>query len=393
MAESSVVDSVVSFDLKTLREREFPELDRGGDIYLNSASTGPIPTRTVQALDEWMQRRQRPQTIRVEDEFAVSRLARERCAALIGADVEEIALSGNTSGGVNLAARTLPLGAGDVIVASEGEFPANVYPWMAVARARGAELRLIPRAGAWPDEEALLAALDDPAVRVLAVSWVSFSTGYRVELARLGAACRERGVYLAVDAIQGVGAAELDVHACQVDFLACGGQKWLLSPWGTGFTYVRRELVEQLEPPAAGWLSVKGAETFSRLMDYDLTWYDDARRFEVGTLPCEILAAMGASLSLPLEIGMPEVARRVAMLAGRIVAWAESNPSVRLLTPSDPARRAGIVAFVPPDVEGVAGRLADAKVSFSLRLGGVRLAPHYFNTVAEVDAALRAIEG
>lgn len=376
------------FDPVELRAREFPWLNAEGDVYLNSAATGPFPTRAVEALREWTRRRQRPQVIQVEEQLHVLGVARERCAALIGGEPGEIALAGNTSEGVNLAARALPLDEGDVIVASEGEFPANVYPWMAVARARAAELRLLPRAGGWPDEEALIAALDDPRVRVLAVSWVSFSTGYRVDLARLGRACRERGAYLVVDAIQGVGVAELDVHACNVDMLACGAQKWLLSPWGTGFTYVRRELAERLEPPAAGWLAVAGAEDFSRLTDYDLTWRDDAGRFEVGTLPYEAMAAMGASLSLLLEVGMPNVASHVEMLASRIVDWAGSQPSVRLLTPPDAARRAGIVAFVPPDIAATAERLGAARVAFSKREGAIRLAPHLFNTVAEVDEAL-----
>lgn len=393
MGQSTVGEGDGALDPLLLRTREFPALGAGGDIYLNSAATGPFPTRAVEALRDWVRRRQRPQVIDLEEQFALLRAARAACAALIGADAGEIALAGNTSEGVNLAARALPLGEGDVIVASDGEFPANVYPWMAVARARGVELKLVPRAGDWPDEEALLAALDAPRVKVLAVSWVSFSTGYRVDLARLGAACRERGIYLVVDAIQGVGAAELDVHACQVDMLACGAQKWLLSPWGTGFTYVRRELAERLEPPAAGWLSVKGAEDFGGLTDYDLTWRDDAVRFEVGTLPYENLAAMGASMSLLLELGMPAVGRQVEVLAGRIVDWAGSNAAVRLLTPPEPARRAGIVAFVPPDVAGAAQRLTAARVSFSTREGAIRLAPHCFNTMAEVEAALGAVEG
>ncbi len=380
-----------TYDVAALRAAEFPWLDAEDGAYLNSASTGPLPVRSVRTLEEWARRRQRPQTVAFDEQFQVLQTAREQCAALIGADASEIALAGNTSAGVNLAASALPLKSGDVIVTSEGEFPANVYPWMLLADSRGAELRLLPRADGGPDEEALIASLDDPRVRVLAISWVAFGTGHRVDLARLGAACRERDVYFVVDAIQGVGTAPLDVHACSVDILASGAQKWLLSPWGTGFTYVRRELAERLTPPAAGWLSVKGAEDFSRLTQYDMTWPARASRFEVGTLPYEIMAAMNSSLALLLELGTAAIGAHLQLLTDRIVRWAEANPEVRLVTPSDPARCAGIVCFVPPDVASAVARLNAARVVFSPREGAVRLAPHCFNTVQDVDLALDAL--
>ncbi len=380
-----------TYDVAALRAAEFPWLDADGGAYLNSASTGPLPIRSVRSMEEWARRRQRPHTVTLDEQFGIMRTAREQCAALIGADSSEIALAGNTSMGVNLAASVLPLERGDVIVTSDGEFPANVYPWMLLAESRGAELRLLPRAKGGPDEDALIASLDDRRVRVLAISWVAFGTGHRVDLARLGAACRERDVYFVVDAIQGVGTAPLDVHACSVDILASGAQKWLLSPWGTGFTYVRRDLAERFTPPAAGWLSIEGSEDFSRLTQYNMTWPARASRFEVGTQPYEIMAAMNSSLALLLELGTAAIGAHLQMLTERIVTWAEANPEVRLITPSDPVRRAGIVCFVPADVETAVARLNAARVVFSPREGAVRLAPHCFNTVQDVDLALDAL--
>src|SRR5262249_37192998 len=154
-----------------------------------------------------------------------------------------IALLPNTSYGLSLAAHSLPLADGDVVVTSEGEFPTVVAAWQNVEQTRGIELRLLPARGALPDEDALLRAIREPRVKVLAVSGGGFAKGYRVDLARLGAACRERGVYFVVDAIQGLGAVTLDLERCPVDVLACGGFKWLLAPWGAGFVYVRHDLV------------------------------------------------------------------------------------------------------------------------------------------------------
>jgi len=382
------------YDVAALRAREFPWLDFEGTAYLNSASTGPLPERTVRALDAFARRRTRPHEISWEEQFGTTQRSRELCAALVGGGADEIALVPNTSHGVNLAAQALPWGAGDEVVVSDGEFPANVYPWMLAAERRGARVHVVPRAGALPDEEALVRALDRPGVRVLAVSWVQFATGHRADLARLGAACRERGVHFVVDAIQGVGALPLDARACGIDVLACGAQKWLLSPWGTGFAWVRRELVARLQPPDAGWLSVRHGEDFARLTEYDLSWRDDARRFEVGTAAHGDYAGVNASLALLAELGADAVAAHVRALADRIVAWAEVHPDVaRLVTPADAARRAGIVALAPADAGAAQRRLHDARVVFSPREGMVRLAVHCFNTADDVDVALRALEG
>lgn len=279
-----------AIDLAALRAAEWPWTARGGVTYLNHASTGPIPARTLGAQQEFGGRRAQPWRISYDDQFGTLHRVRDLCASLVGATADEIALMVNTTYGLNVAARCLPLVSGDVIVSSDREFPANVYPWMALERARGVTFRRVPCRDRLADEEALLAALDQPRVRVLTVSWVSFETGLRLDLARLGAACRDRGIYFVVDGMQGIGAAPIDVRACHIDMLACGGQKWLLSPWGTGFVYVRRELVRQLEPQAVGWMSTRASEDFTRLCDYDLTYFDDARRFEVITLPFQDFA-------------------------------------------------------------------------------------------------------
>ena len=382
-----------AYDLDALRRNEFPWAARGDAIYLNNASTGPLPSRTVAALDAFTRTRAEPFRMTDALQFGTLDRSRELCARLVGAEARQIALMVNTTYGINLAARSLPLAAGDVVLTFDREFPANVYPWMALARAKGVELRLVPcRPDRTPDEDALLAMLDAEArVRVVTLSWVSFATGYRVDLERIGAACRARGVYFVVDAIQGVGAAALDVKRCGVDILACGAQKWLMSPWGTGFVYVREELVTELEPSVVGWMSVRGSDDFSRLVEYDFTYRDDARRFEVITLPFQDFAGLNASLELMFELGPAAAEAQVGALASRIVRWAEERDDVRLVTPAHPSRRAGIVAVAPRDPAAASARLTAAGVSHSLREGSIRLSPHCYNTAEEVDAALEVL--
>lgn len=377
-------------DVDALRAAEFPWAN-GEHTYLNNASTGPLTARAARAIQELMQERLEPYRLSDARLFQLLARTREAAARLIGASARSIALLTNTTYGINVAARTLPFQPGDVVLIHDREFPANVYPWLAL-ESRGVTLRRIPCAGELPDEDALLAALDDPGVRAVSVSWVSFATGFKSDLARIGRACRERGIYFIVDAIQGLGADVLDAPACGIDVLACGGQKWLLSPWGTGFAYVREELIRELDPSPVGWMAVKGSDDFTRLLDYDLAWRDDARRFEVLTLPFQDFAGLAASLALFHELGPRNVARRVAGLASEIVRWAEGRDDVALVTPRDPARRAGIVAVAPRDPAATSKRLTAHRVSHALREGAIRLSPHVYNTSAEVGRALEVLE-
>jgi selenocysteine lyase/cysteine desulfurase len=379
-------------NVEALREAEFPWAGRGGRVYLNNASTGPLTVRAARASDAITADRLDPFNISDDRNFAMLARTRELVARLIGARTGEIALLTNTTYGINIAARALPFRKGDVVLIHDREFPANVYPWLALER-DGVIVRRIPAAGVLADEEALLRAIDEANVRAVSVSWVSFVTGFKADLARIGRACRERGIYFVVDAIQGIGADVIDVGACAIDVLACGGQKWLLSPWGTGFAYVREELVRELAPTPVGWMAVRGSDDFTKLLDYDLTWRDDARRFEVITIPFQDVAGFAASLELLHELGPRTVAARVAELATLIVEWATRSSDMTLVTPRDPSQRAGIVAVTPPDPVATSARLTKAGVAHSLREGAIRLSPHVYNTTAEVERALAVLEG
>lgn len=377
----------MTYNVHALREREFPWAARGDAIYLNNASSGPLPRRTVEATAAFTALRAEPYRLSDQLQFAMIRRSRELAAQLVGASPGEIALMVNTTYGINVAARALPFRKGDVVLTHDREFPANVYPWMALERS-GVRLERIPCVDGLPDEAALLRAMDRPGVRAVTTSWVSFATGYRADLETIGRACRERGLFFIVDAIQGLGAAQLDVKACHIDLLACGGQKWLLSPWGTGFVYVRDELARELEPSAVGWLAMRASDDFSRLVDYDFTYHDDARRFEVFTLPFQDFAGFNASAELLLELGLEQVEQHVREIVDRAVDWAASRRDVRLVTPSDPARRAGIVSIAPADPVAASARLKEAGVQHSLREGAIRFSPHCYNTCEEMEQAL-----
>ncbi|MDQ2930684.1 MAG: aminotransferase class V-fold PLP-dependent enzyme [Gemmatimonadota bacterium] len=382
----------MSFDVDALRAKEYPWTLSGEQIYLDNAKTGAMPQRAAAAVSKWAALRAEPYKLSTYQDLEVFRKSRELIAKLIGAKTGEIACVVNTSYGINVASLGLPLKSGDLVLTYEGEYPADVYPWMSLAK-KGVKLELIPKKDGLPDEARLLEELKRPEVKVVTMSWVSFSTGYRADLATIGAACREHGVYFVVDAIQGVGALQLDVSKLHIDVLASGAQKWLLAPWGSGFVYVREGVMPELEPAVVGWLAMKSSEDFTRMVDYDFDFYDDARRYQINTLPAGDFAGLNASLELLFELGPAAVEKHIEGIVSEAVAWARAHESiVRLVTPENPRKRGGVLAIAPRDPRAASKALKGAKISHSLREGAIRLSPHCFNTSGEMRRALELLE-
>ncbi len=376
--------------VRDLRRTEFPWTAE--TTYLNNASIGPLPERTRRVLDDFSAMRTAPHLL--PDTSLMGGLAEARAAVsrLLNADVDEVALATNTSYGLNVAALSLPLEAGETVVVSDKEFPANVYPWL-MLRERGVGVELVPTTPqGWPNEDFLLERLRDPSVRVLSVSFVQFSNGYRADLARLGEACQANGTYLVVDAIQGLGQCPLDVREMPIDMLACGAQKWLLSPWGSGFLYVRRELVSDLSPRVAGWLAFQGTDDFTRLTDYDSTFRSDARRFELATLPFQDLVGMTESIGLLLDLGIEQIHTYLKQVRRPLLDAADAG-ILELASPVDPLHESSIVCVRTPQVEESYNALKRAGVVCVMREGSIRLSPHVYNTVEEIERVVDILGG
>lgn len=377
-------------DTTSLRAAQFAWMANDPGIYLNAASVGPMPQGAVDVAAQWSEMRAQPHRLPFEMQLESVATARRQFAALVGADAEEIALMPNTTYGLNLAARALPLRPG-VILSFDGEFPSCVYPFQALGT-RGVELELVPRVNGLPDEDTLVQAIEQrPDVVAVVVSWTQFASGYVADLDRIGRACRARGAFFIVDGIQACGVRPIDLHALPVDLFASGAQKWQLGPWGTGFVYVRRELVTALEPLDVGWACMKSSTDYTRLTDYAFDFFDDARRFEVVTLAYQDFAVANVGTAMLLDLGVPAVAAHLERLVGRVVEWAQSRRDVRLVTPADPARRAGVVAFAPDRLEDMAARLTAAGVTYTVREGAIRLSPHVYNTMDEIDRVLATL--
>jgi selenocysteine lyase/cysteine desulfurase len=349
--------------------------------YFNHAGVSPVNTRAIAAMSAFNQRTsQEPFGDFREEIDAQLRDLRQRLATLVNArSVDEIVLMPNTATGINIAALSLPLRPGDNVLVLDGDYPANVYPWMNLAH-RGVLTKIVPARDGGLDLD-LLESRIDSRTRVIAMSTVVFATGFRNDIESVGRVCKERGIFLVVDGIQSLGALPFDVQAANVDFLAAGSQKWLLGPIGGGFLYVRRELLNDLAPgPYVGSASVVDAINF---LDYNFTLQPTAERFNLGSSGIMNQLGLRASVSLIQEVGIERIAERVLMLASVAIGDMQER-GYRLSADSAPEHRSGIVIVEVDDPAATSARLHDAGIICIPRGKGFRIAPHFYNTEEEV---------
>ena len=312
--------------------------------------------------------------------------ARRSAAALIGAAPTEIAFTGNTSSGLSLIAESFPWHPGDAVLVPVPDFPANVYPWQHLAR-RGVAVHTVERReGRLPP--ALIAAALRPEVRLLALSSVDYATGFAADLPAIAALCRERGVVLAVDAIQSLGVLPLDVKAAGVQLLAAGGHKWLCGPLGSGLLYVAADLPVALTPPLVGWKSVVDPEDFH--LHFELR--SDAARFEPGTPNYGGIFALGKAIDLLREVGAEAIRARVFGLVDLLAAGLKAR-GLTVTSSLAAGERSGIFCFEPPgDGAACLRALAERQVSVALRSGRIRLSPHFYNDETDIARFFDALD-
>ena len=371
----------MGYDVQALRREEFPWADRR--VYLNHASLGPLPSRTLKAINDFNTRRAVPFQVVGDDFLTIPAAARAAAARLINADPEEIGLVQTTSLGLNLAAHALPFVEGDLVVVSDKEFPSNVYPWK-LLKDRGVGLEIVScTPEGWPDEDALVRQLADPRVKALAISAVQFATGYRADLARLSAETRKRHKLLIVDGIQAVGCYPIDVRKTPVDILTAAAQKWMLGPWGAGFLYARKELIPALTPDVANWLGYAGSDDVTQLTSYHDRHHPNARRFEISGHALQDLVGLTTSANFLADLGPQAIVAHVRTIHEPVIAAARKR-GIAIASPTDAARPCTL-SLRPADPAALYAKLGAAGVDCSLREGLIRLSPHCYNTVEEME--------
>lgn len=311
-AESS---SLSAAEADALIRAEFSELP---GAYLDVAARGPLPLSAVKAAEAILHG-QLIGSVPKDEWLNLADAVRTKAARLMGAHPDEIALTKNTSEGLNIVAVGLQLKAGDrIVVAPSAEHPNNVLPWLWQAQTRGAEVVSVTPSASENLEQTLIRHIDKR-TKLVAVTEVDFSTGRRTDLATLGNACRASGAFLLVDAAQSSGVLRQDMATQPVDGWATATQKGLLSPYGLGLLYVRRAAVDRIVPAALGRFSVDvaaGHEAAGPEEGWQLR--AGARRYEGGNYNYVALAALNASLDLFLRIGADEVERRALEASSRL---------------------------------------------------------------------------
>ncbi|MDH5633791.1 MAG: aminotransferase class V-fold PLP-dependent enzyme [Gammaproteobacteria bacterium] len=354
-------------------------------IYLNHAAVAPLPAISGQAIQGFVQEYVSRGASRYPSWLETEHSLRSRLASLIRCRDNDIALLKNTSEALSVVAHGFPWQPGDVVVISDEEFPSNRIAWESL-KDRGVTVREVSLGSAESAEQALLSALDS-SVRMLAISSVEYASGIRLDLARLGQACRDQGIAFCVDAIQGLGVFDHDVDAMHIDFLMADGHKWLLGPEGLAVFYCKPEWRDRLTLHQFGWHMIEHHGDYNRK---DWQPARSARRFECGSPNMLGIYGLNASLALILETGIKTIEQEVTRRSRHIMHRLNNSGLVELNTPTKEGEYAGIVNFrhrgVTNDV--LFRHLGNNKVVCAQRGKGIRFSPHFHTPMERVDQAI-----
>lgn len=358
---------------------DFPITERCA--FLSHAAISPFHRRATEAVRNHLELVQSESFMSYAgDIWALMTDLSQRIATLINAPTpDSIALLPNTATGISTVATSLPLHTGDNILVLDGDYPANIYPWLNLSY-KGVLTKFVPQRDGGLDVGVLEQRIDQR-TRVIALSTVMFATGFRNDIAAVGKLCKERGITFVVDGIQSLGAFPLDVQANHIDFLATGGQKWLLAAPGIGFLYCNPERMDELVPGAyVGAASV--VDPFNYL-DYNLTFPPSAERFHVGTPNFMGIVALHASICLLQEVGIERISEKILSLIDALIHDL-TRRGYALCASTAPEHRSGILVAQVPEGEAVCKHMSEAGVIVTPRGTGVRISPHFYNTLEEV---------
>lgn len=370
-----------------MKHPEFPLTDEL--IYLNHAAVGPWPKRTGDAVIKFAEQNTRYGSHFYPDWLNKETELRTQLQALINApSADDIALVKNTSEALSFVAYGLPWQAGDNIVSSNEEFPSNRLPWQSLAD-QGVEFRQADLHSANTPEDALFALVDGN-TRLLTISSIQFASGLRMDLERIGAFCKQRGILFCIDAIQSLGAVQFDVQAYRADFVMADGHKWMFGPEGLGVFYTTPEARNKLKLTQYGWHMMKDTHNYE---NQPWEMHPTARRFECGSPNMLGIHAFSASLSLLLETGMATVEELVLERSDYLKDLIDKHAQLVLLSSKQNRLKSGIITFKHRTVpnEALYQHLQKNGVVCAPRGGGIRFSPHFYNTFAEIDRAFKLI--
>ena len=365
-----------------------------GTIYLNHAANGPLPRPVVQTVREYLDDVSAFGGSHERRWTEYERGTHRRLARLLNARPDQIALTANTGDGLMMVAQGLSWREGDTILSAEGEFPSNIYPWLNLQE-QGVQLEQVPLRDHRVVTTDILERITEH-TRLVSVGLVEFSTGYRNDIATIAHYCHEHGIFCGIDAMQALGAIDIDVQALGVDFLAAGSHKWLLAPHTVGILYLSDNLLPQLRTTRRGWLSVETPFDFFHLAQ---PLKMGAARFEYSTPNLTAIVGLDAALGVfeSIEGGMQAIEERILGLTTYAIAGLE-RLGYPVISPQGNGERSGIICFSPhpdrPDltVQHIVDELAARNIYTAARNDIVRISPHFYMTLADIDTLLNSLE-
>ncbi len=350
-------------------------------VYLNHASVGPLSSWVEDAVNVALEHQRMEYKTTQDDWFDWWRYSRQRVGEMIGASKDEVCIQTSTAGGFFRAFSALPLGPGDEVLVPADEFP-SLYFALSEFRSRGCMVVEVPsgKGDGIVRTDDLLNAIT-PRTKLVAASWVTFFHGYVQNLKALGAACRERGVWFAVDSIQGLGQLTLDVKDSGAHFVSGQGPKWLCAPLGSGYLYASSEIPLEITPKQQGWFGME--LNHDAYTNRNLQPKDNANRFGMGTVPLPSAYGLRRACEVFLEAGLQKCSDRAIACADRIHRAAEDAGMTVFSDRAD--RRCAIITLEMTGKPQLPELLTKAKVVYSVREGKLRLSPHWYTLDSELD--------
>lgn len=361
-------------------------------FYLNHAAVAPWPRCTSEAVQKFAEENCQTGAQGYLTWLKKEQQLRTKLAKLVGSDNQDcVALVKNTSEALSFVAYGLDWQAGDVIVISDDEFPSNRIVWESLAQKFGVIIQQIHISAENPEVE-ILEAINSLTLKpkLISVSAVQYASGIKLDLAKLGNACKKNNVLFCVDAIQAVGAMEFKCDEWHIDFAMADGHKWMLGPEGLGFFFVKQQHIKKLNLYQYGWHMIKGAGDFS-IKDWQPA--DTAQRFECGSPNMLAGHALEASTDLLLTVGLNHVADAIennhAFLQQELQLL-----GAQILSPLKRHQRAGIITFKFEGIDSawLYQQLMKNDVVCANRGGGVRFSPHFHTTKECMKGAVKVLK-
>lgn len=353
-------------------------------IHLNNSGQALVPDVYLNSMKHWLERFYREGAHCSMEGWGQTEVTRKKLARFIGADPAEVAFFPTAASALSQAALAIPLKKDDEILTWDQEYPSNFYPWRLAAEKSGA--RVIQLASEnWQTPAQKILDRVTAKTRVIAVSWVQFQTGAVTDLRALAEALKGRGIWLVADVIQGVGVRPFHFHESGFDIICGGSHKWLCAGYGAAFMAIRHERMPQLAPLEVGAMTYGTPDTEK---SFSIEPRTTAQRYEPGSKSMFEVIALGETLDLFSEFGVPNIFREACRLADLLREGLKAK-GYAVFSPEGP-----IVNFGPKpggELPELAAVLNRHQVSFALRGPGVRLSVHAFNQDREIARVLELL--